>query len=273
MYSESDYEAKQFKKYVKSTIVGVIAFFSFIMLMMAFEVVSPGERGVVIRLGAVQERVLEEGFHVLVPFTESVKIMDVTVQKYTSGAESASKDLQTVYTEIALNYHLDPLRVNDIYQTFRGEEILTFIEPSIEEAVKAGTAQYTAEELITQRASVKDAITVEMKTRLEPYGFLVDGMSIIDFSFSESFDKAIEEKVTAEQNALAEENRLKQVEFKSQQRVVEAEAEAEAIRIQAEAIQNQGGAEYVNLKAVEAWDGVLPVYMMPDSSVPFINLN
>jgi regulator of protease activity HflC (stomatin/prohibitin superfamily) len=248
-------------------------FFSVIALFAAFEIVEPGERGVVIELGAVQDRVLEEGFHFIVPFTQRVKIMDVTVQKYVAGADSASKDLQSVYAEIALNYHLDPLRVNSIYQNFRGTELYSFIDPSIHEAVKAGTAKYTAEELITQRDAVKDTITTEMRTRLEEFGILVDGVSIVTFEFSMAFNQAIETKVTAEQNALAEKNRLEQIKYEAEQTIVKAEAEAEAIRIQAEAIQNQGGAEYVQLQAIYQWNGMLPTYMLNEGAVPFLGLD
>ena len=101
---------------------------------------------------------------------------------------------------------------------------------------------------------------------------MVDELSIVNFDFSNSFNSAIEAKVTAEQNALAAKNKLEQVKFEAEQRITQAKGEAEAIRIQAQAIQNQGGAEYVNLKAIEKWNGDLPTYMM-GNSVPFVNIN
>jgi len=268
------YNEKTQELNTKSLVLFLIPFFLGIITFFAtIEIVSPGERGVVIRAGAIQNRILDEGFHTIWPYVESIKIMDITVQKYISTIGAASKDLQSVTAEIALNYHLDSIKVNDIYQQFRREEIKNFIDPSIKESVKAATAKYTAEELITQRAAVKDAMTLALKERIEPYGFIVDSVSITDFKFSDSFERAIEEKVTAEQNALAEKNRLSQIEYQAQQTIVTAKAEAETIRIKAEAIQNQGGDAYVELKSVEKWNGVLPVYMMPNSSVPFININ
>jgi regulator of protease activity HflC (stomatin/prohibitin superfamily) len=89
--------------------------------------------------------------------------------------------------------------------------------------------------------------------------------------FSESFNSAIEAKVTAEQNALKEYNQLKAVEYQAQQRVTQAKGEAEAIRIQAEAITQQGGKEYVQLQAISKWNGVMP--LVTGGSMPFINMN
>lgn len=260
------------KHLFKKVAAGVLALVLLIGFLAAFEMIGPGKRGVVIRTGAIQERILGEGFHILVPFVENVKTMDVTVQKYASTTSAASKDLQSVTAEIVLNYHLDPTRVNDIYQEFRNHELETFIDPSIEEAVKSATAQYNAEKLITERALVKDTITADLKSRVEAYGFVVDAVSITDFSFSDAFDNAIEAKVTAEQNALAEKNRLAQIEYEAQQRIVQAQAEAEAIRIQAEAITSQGGAEYVQLQWIEKWNGTLPATMLDGAANVLLGL-
>ena len=109
--------------------------------------------------------------------------------------------------------------------------------------------------------------------RLQRDFMVVDEFSIVNFNFSESFNTAIEAKVTAEQNALAAKNKLEQSKYEADQRIATAKGEAEAIKIQAQAIQTQGGAAYINLKAIEKWNGLLPVYMMGNSPVPFINLD
>ena len=133
-------------------------------------------------------------------------------------------------------------------------------------------AEFTAEELITKRAEVKAFLKEGITTSLATHNIIVEDMFITNFTFSAQFDKAIESKVTAEQDALAAKNKLEQVKFEAEQRVAQARAEAEAIKIQAEAITQQGGQDYVNLKAVEKWNGVLPVTMLPGSSVPFVNI-
>lgn len=242
-----------------------------VVIFASLTVVGAGQRGVVVRLGSVQDRVLDEGMHLKAPFVDSVKKLDVRTRKIETQESAASKDLQIVTTKIALNYHLDPESVNSLWQGIGSEYASRIIDPAIQEAVKASTAKYTAEELITLREEVKNTAKEILSKRLQENFMILDDLSIVDFDFSPSFNKAIEAKVTAEQEALAAKNKLEQVKFEAQQRIEQANAEAEAIRIQADAIRSQGGKEYVNLKAIEAWDGVLPKQLLSDV-VPFVNI-
>lgn len=254
------------KKVLLAVFAVVLLFLSFA----AFEIVGPGERGVKIRLGAVQDVVLDEGIHFKIPFVERIEIIDVSVQKVQEDVDAASKDLQTVNVVFALNYHVNPVTAPDVYQEFRQDFEEVLIQPTLQEAVKATTAQFTAEELITQRAAVNEQVNALITAKLSVFGFIIDGVSIVNFSFSDSFNDAIEAKVTAEQNALKAENELAQAEFEAQKIIVEAQAEAEAIKIQIESLQVQGGESYVQLQAVQKWDGVLPMYT--GDSLPLISL-
>lgn len=255
--------------------LSVFALLLLILLVYAafscFTIVGAGERGVKVQLGAVQDQVLDEGLHFKIPFIDKIQIIDVKIQKIQTEVDAASKDLQMVETSFALNYHVNPDMANEVYQEFRYTYEEAFIQPAIEEAVKAITAQFTAEELITQRTAVNEQILALLKTRLGSFGFQVDAVSIVDFGFSDSFNEAIEAKVTAEQNALKAENELKQAEFEAQKLIVQAQAQAESIRIQIESLQVQGGESYVELMAVEKWDGELPVYMLGDT-IPFLSI-
>lgn len=257
----------------KWIVVGVLVVVLLILLAILnpFVVVSAGERGIVLTWGAVSDKVLEEGIHWRTPIVQSVKVIDVKVQKEQVAASAASKDLQSVVSEIALNYHLAPESVNKLWQNVGSDYKERVIDPAIQEAIKSATAQFTAEELITKRQEARELTKVALAERLAKEYIIVDDLSIVNFSFSASFNDAIEAKVTAEQNALASKNKLEQVKFEAEQRVTTAKAEAEAIRIQAQAITQQGGAEYVNLKAVEKWNGILPVYML-GGSMPLVNL-
>src|SRR3990167_7425319 len=249
-------------------ILGIVAV---IVIFGSFRVVGAGEIGVVLTLGQVSDSVWSEGLHLKLPLVQSVKILDVKTQVESIDATAASKDLQNVTARVALNYHLDSERVNKLWQSLGSEYKIRIIDPAIQEAVKAVTAKYTSEELITKRPLVKDDIKVALAERLNKEFIIVDEFSIVNFDFSTSFNQAIEAKVTAEQNALASKNKLEQVKYEAEQRIAEAKGEAEAINIQAKAIQQQGGAEYVRLKTIEKWDGELPVYSLGDS-VPLLNL-
>ncbi|NTU69216.1 prohibitin family protein [bacterium] len=241
------------------------------LLWSTWGTIKAGERGVRLKMNAVVGTV-DEGFYWKLPYIESVKTMNVQVQKDEVDASAASKDLQTVSSKLAINYNLSPEYVANIYKTVGRDYKAVIIDPKVQESVKAVTAKYTAEELITKRELVRDEIKNLLREKLSPYGLVVSEVNITNFDFSKSFNEAIEAKVTAEQSALAAKNKLEQVKFEAEQRITTAKGEAEAIKIQAAAIQNQGGAEYVNLKWVEKWNGQLPSTVLGDS-VPMINLN
>lgn len=251
--------------------VGGVVVIALLMVVWPFAQVGAGERGVVTKLGAY-EREMGPGLNWRTPLLEGVTIFNVQTQKEQAEASAASADLQTVNTTVAINYNVDPAKVGDLYVKI-GEDYKTkVIDPAIQEIVKAVMAKYTAEELITKRAAVSEAIQSGLTERLLPSDILVTGISITEFKFSETFTTAIESKVTAQQNALAAQNKLEQIKFEAQQTIETAKASAEAIRIQATAINSQGGADYVALQAIKQWDGHYPQTVVGGSSIPLINL-
>lgn len=262
------------KSYAKYYVIGT-AILIFIVLFLALGpivMIRAGQRGVVLRWGAVQEEILNEGIHFIIPIKTSVQKMDVTIQKLEAEVGAGSKDLQVVTATIATNWAYQPSAVNWIYQNFRHDVDIRKIEPTIEESLKAITARYTAEELITKRDKVKEDLAGLIKESLKNSRINVEAVFMTNFKFSDEFDAAIERKVTAEQKALEAKNVLEQKKYEAEQIKVSAQAEAEKIKIQAQAVNAQGGKDYVALKAIEKWDGKLPVQMIPGSSVPFLNL-
>lgn len=216
--------------------------------------------------------ILDEGIHFITPVMQSVKKMDVQIQKVDVPSEASSKDLQMVHANVALNYHLDSMKVNKIYQTLGDDIANRIIAPAIQEYLKKSTAMFTAEELISKREFVKDEFKRSLSSALIVNNVIVDNVFITNFEFSKEFNHAIEQKVTAEQEALMEKNNLAKVKYLAEQKVATATADATAIAIQAKAVTSQGGKDYVQLKAIEKWDGHLPTQMIPGSAVPFIDL-
>ncbi|MBI4412625.1 MAG: prohibitin family protein [Deltaproteobacteria bacterium] len=255
-------------KIIKIVVIGVVVLFV-VLTLSPFVQVNPGERGVVARFGAVQDGVMGEGLHFRIPVVERVIVVDVKTQKLEVEAPSYSKDLQNVETKIALNFHLDPAAVHRLWQEIGSDFEFRIIAPAIQESVKAATAQFTAAELIADRPKVKDEITQALIGRLGPKHIVVDDFSIINFEFADSYEEAVEQKQVAQQNALKAENDLKRIQIEAEQRIAQAKAEAEAIRIQTEALrENQN---LIKLEAVKKWNGVLPQYMLGDS-VPLIDM-
>ena len=231
--------------------------------------VQSGTRKLVFSAGKLTS-VSDEGLHLRLPIYQKVMSVPVTTQKTTDEAHAASSDLQVVAAGISINYHFDLDKLPDIYEQthFMVEERI--IKPRIQEALKAVAAKHTAEDLIVNRAVAKQEIDVMLKAALQPYYIIVEDVLLTDFQFSKEFDRAIEAKQTEAQNTQKARNILERTKIESEQRIVQAKAEAEAIRIQAEAIRSQGGAEYVQLKWIEKWNGEPPSVVSGEGASNFM---
>ena len=235
----------------------------------SFGIVGAGERGILLQFGAVQDKVFGEGLYFKIPIVHNVVKIDVRIQKDEVPASAASKDLQIVTSVIALNYHLAPESVNKIWQEVGKDYNIRIIAPSIQEAVKAESAKFTAEELIIKREEVKEQIKLNLTKRLMKNSIIVDEFNIIEFQFSQAFNEAIEAKVTAEQLKLKADRDLERIKIEAQQKIAESQGKAEAIRIEAQALRQN--AQVVELRWIEKWDGKVPTYW-GDAS-PFIGIN
>jgi len=237
--------------------------------------VGAGERGVLLRFGAVTGTIFEEGLYFKIPVVHQVVLMSTQIQKYTAPATSSSKDLQVVTTEVTLNYQLTPSQAGEIYRRLRRDYENRVIQPYIQEAVKSTTAQYNAEELITQRPAVKNALQDLLSERLSPLGIGVVQLSITDFQFSSAFQQAIEAKVTAVQQALEAENALRRVEFEAKQKITQAQAEARGLELQkAQVTPNLLSLRQIEVQraAVQKWNGVMPQVVTSGGPVPMLDV-
>jgi regulator of protease activity HflC (stomatin/prohibitin superfamily) len=261
----------------------------------SFVVIDAGKVGVVKRLGAVQPDSLPEGFHFKLPFADQIIKVDVRLMNSRSAALSSSKDLQTVRTTVEVQYSINGEMAPFTYQKvgLNRQIQARVIEPAIGESVKAVTAQYTAEELVTKRGTVKlqiqEAIqnyidaTLEKKQIKE--GIEIANVAITDFNFSDEFNRAIEMKVKAEQEALQAKNekikRITQAEAAASEQQLSADASAyeiavaskaraAAIKREAKALHNNP--ELIQLRIAEKWDGKLPRFN-GSAVVPFLNID
>lgn len=236
--------------------------------------IGAGERGIVQNFGAVQDIVLGEGLHFKIPVVQTVILMDVKIQKAMTDAASSSSDLQDVDLSVALNYHIIPDKANLVYQTIGVQFKERIIDPAIQEVMKAVSARYTAEELITKRPAVSTEMQEALTQRLLASNISVDAFSIISFSFSQTFTDAIEAKQTAEQNALKAKRDLDRIRVEAEQTIAAATAEAEALRLQKMNISPdliELRKIEANLKAIEKWNGILP-QVTGAGAIPFIGV-
>lgn len=268
-----------------------IAFIVFLLLLSSVRIIEAGEVGIKTEFGRVVD-VLEPNIHFVVPIMNDVKYLSTQIQKFETGASAASKDLQMVDTQIAVNYRIsgDTESLMDLWERFRGNHEIRIIAPLVQEVVKANTAKFNAEELITKRVELKSNIAGDLERKLEPYGIDVVEVSITDLKFSPEFDAAIEAKVVAEQKLQKEKIDLETKKIEVQKLVAQQNATAEALLIQASAdakakvLRAEGDAEakviqaeaeaeaiskitasitdpYVRYFYVSQWDGVLPKVM------------
>ncbi len=253
-------EANMDMKRVKSTleVVGVVFFFAG-LIMSSFVSVHAGYRGILLQFGAVYGD-LSEGPHFIVPLIQNVEMIEVRTQKETADAAAASKDLQIVQAKIAINYHVDPGAVGNLFKKVGTEFASRVIDPATQETVKAVMANYTAEELINKREEVKRHIDDELTQRLAAYNIIVEvnGVSLTNFDFSADFNKAIELKQVAQQTAEQQKYELQKAELEAQTVVAAAKGRASAAQIEAAAYNALGGSKVLAKAWIEKWDGKLP---------------
>lgn len=227
------------------------------LIFKPFTIVGAGERGVVMHFGKVQQGILGEGLHFYLPIYTNIKKVSVRVLKNDIKAEAASKDLQTVNVDIVINWHVDPNKVNDIYQRIGDNQAVVdnIISPAISEVAKATTAQKTAEQIITLRPELKADIDQKLIERLTPYGIVINDISLVNVAFSDEFNKAIEQKQVAEQQAQQAVFVAQKAEQDAKAVVNKATGDAEAQRLQQQTLT----APLLQKMWIEKWNGQVPV--------------
>ncbi len=229
------------------------------ILSSAITIVPAGHQAVLLRFGAVTGS-MKPGIHLIIPYVNSVELMETRTQKESSEAQAASKDLQIVTTSLALNFHVDPSKVAAIYSRVGISYKDRIIDPVVQESIKMVTAKYTAEELIKSRAKVKAEVEDYLTERLREYDVIVEpaGLSITNFNFSPEFNAAIEAKQVAQQDAEKQKYVLERAELEQQTEVTKAKGTAEAAKLKAAALQSQGGSKVLAREWIDKWNGQLP---------------
>ncbi|WP_414529858.1 prohibitin family protein [Nodularia chucula] len=233
-------------------------------------IVNAGERGVLMQFGQVQETVLGEGIHIIFPIINTVKKISVKIQKQEIAAEASAKDLQAVFTDVSLNWHIIPEETNIVFQNIGDEQdiITKIINPAIQEVLKAVIAKYTAEEIVTKREEVKAGVDYTLTTRLHEYHIVVDDISLVHVNFSNQFNQAVEAKQIAEQDAKRADFIALKAAKEAAAKVNLAQGEAAANKLLRETLSD----DILERQFVEKWDGKLPLIMSKDAP-KVLNMN
>lgn len=252
------------KKIRTIVITLVIVILLLIIIMASISIVPAGHKGVQLNMGAVTGTIYDEGINFKIPFIQSVEVVDTRVKKYeSSDNSSASKDLQTIVSSIAVNYRVKSDKVDELYKNIGVNYENTVIAPAISECIKSATSQYTAEELITKRNEVSEVMKTTLQKKLDNKYIIVDSFNVINFEFSDAFNTSIEEKQIAEQNALKAQYDLQRIKTEAEQTITEASGEAEAMRIKNEQVTNN----IIMLEFIKKWNGQMPQYYGGDGNL------
>lgn len=258
-------------KIILGTIIGVAV----ILLFASITTVPTGHVGIKTRFGKVQEEVINEGLNFKVPFIEKIVRIDCRTQKIEVANETATKDLQEVTFKIAVNFNITKETANELYKTTGKNYEDIILNPSILESIKAITAQYTAEELITKRSEVSNKMQETLKDKIEAKGFNVIDFNIIDLDFSAEYNQAIEKKQVAEQEAKQAQYELEKAKIENEKKIEAAKADAEVMKQQNSQITEETlrlKELEVKEKMIEKWNGELSTYMLGDT-IPFLNID
>lgn len=242
------------------------------LFLAACSSVGPGEKGVRVTFGKINPKeILDSGYYAYFPFVTHVKSISTRVQMTQYETQTSTKDIQTVYTKVAINWHVNPDSVQKLFQDVGDEDdvVKNVIDPATSETLKAATAKMNAEGILENRTTLKDMIDKDLASRLAKYDIVVDDVSLTDFHFTEAFDKAVEDKQIAEQKS-------KQAQYDADRAIKEADAERNKAKGTADA-QNLMKAsvtkEILQQRAIEKWDGHFPQVMGGNGALPFININ
>ena len=247
----------------------IIMLILFIVFCNPIAMVGVGERGVKVTLGKAADESYSEGVHLIAPFISQIKTMNVKTQKDTVGTSVYTKDIQHAQIYYVVNYNLQPKNAPKMYKEVGIAYKDTILSPVVEGTIKDVIGKWNAQDLVANREDATNEILNKLVDQLKPKYIDVTGFQITNINYSDVFERAIESKVTAEQDALKAKNKTVQIQEEAKQKLISAEAEAKSMSIRANALtQNKALVEY---EAVQKWNGVLPQYMM-GNSVPFVNL-
>ena len=282
--SRMDYNTKErleledkISKIVKWVLLAILLIFIIITFFNSFKTIPTGFVGVKTRFGQVQDTMLNEGLNLKVPFIEKIVLMDCRTQKTEYTMEASSKDLQKISNfKIAINYNITNDTANKLYRSVGVDYKSIIVEPAIQEAMKATVANYTAEELITKRNEVSEFALDKLSPKLQENGITLTSLNILDLSFSEEFDTAVEQKQIVEQETQKAQYELEKAKVENQKKIENAQADAEVMAAQNSQITDN----YLRLKEIEnqkamieKWNGQLPTTMTGSDVSSIFNVN
>ena len=251
-------------------VVGIAALLVFILAIFgSFTQVGVGDVGIVKHFGAIDTDhpdVFDPGIHTKVPFRDDVVIFDTRIQKEQVDSSAASKDGVTIHSTITINFHIEAAKAPLILQNIGANYKERIIDQQIQQAFKDVTAQYAGLELIQKREEVAIKAKGVLKDKLSPYFIVVDEFTIPNYEFPKEFNDAILATQVANQQNLQAKQLQEKARTEAETALIVAQGLANAQKAQATTLTP----EYLQLQAINKWNGQLPQYLTPNTPLPFI---
>lgn len=225
-------------------LIGLIITVVLLAVVRPFTIVKSTERAIVYKFGAVSSK-LGEGLHFVIPFVESVKKIPITPQQmeinisvWENGA--ITKDNQTIGANMTVFYKFSESELINIAKNFWIEVLEQKIRKDTIEAFKQAIGNITIFEVAKDQENIRTKVKEVAVSKIGNYPIIIDDIKISNYDWSQQFDDQIAQTMQIAQEAKQQEQQLKKVEIEAQQAVKKAEANKEAERLNAEAMELKG---------------------------------
>lgn len=251
---------------IKGVICGVFALLSliaFVFVPFSFHQINTGEVAVV-KVWGKAEYIKTEGTHFDFWVGKEYQTYDTKVRQTECSTMAYSQDAQTMDVKLTVQYRIQVDNVMNINKEFGSLEILeSRIQSIVEDKTKATMSLLQAMKIIEQREMISAEVIQNISEESEKYYVEIVNVLITNIDFSDAFEKAVEDKMIAEQLQLQAEYEAKKAETEAKGKLavakLEAEAQLEKARKEAEAIEVKAESEANALKIIEdAWNAIDP---------------